>query len=176
MATSETPRLPLLLAAAFFTVFAGGVTDLVLDQPRRWWAPHVLFEAGVILLALGLAVYLWHGWMRTARSLAGTRRALEKRSAERDVWRRSARVALEGLGLEIDRQFRAWDLTPAEREVALLLIKGFSHKEVAASTHRSERTARQHAGAVYHKAGLTGRAELAAFFLEDLLLPSDPPD
>lgn len=60
-------------------------------------------------------------------------------------------------------QFRAWRLTPAEREVALLLLKGRSHKEIAAATGRSERTVRQHAIAAYQKAGLGGRAELAAF-------------
>jgi DNA-binding CsgD family transcriptional regulator len=80
-------------------------------------------------------------------------------------------MALEGLGAEIDRQFQAWGLTAAEREVGLLLVKGYSHKEIAALTGRGERTARQHAGTVYRKAGLAGRAELAAFFLEDLLLP-----
>lgn len=37
----------------------------------------------------------------------------------------------------------------------------------------SERTARQQALAVYRKAGLAGRAELSAFFLEDLLLPPE---
>ena len=31
---------------------------------------------------------------------------------------------------------------------------------------------RQQSLAVYRKSGLSGRAELAAFFLEDLLLPS----
>ena len=36
----------------------------------------------------------------------------------------------------------------------------------------SERTVRQQALAVYAKSGLGGRAELAAFFLEDLLAPS----
>jgi DNA-binding NarL/FixJ family response regulator len=71
----------------------------------------------------------------------------------------------------VDAQFRAWQLTPAEREVALLLLKGYSHKHVASATGRSERTARQHATAVYQKAGLGSRAELAAYFLEDLLLP-----
>ena len=38
----------------------------------------------------------------------------------------------------------------------------------------SERTVRQQSLAVYRKAGLTGRAELSAFFLEDLLAPSTP--
>ena len=32
---------------------------------------------------------------------------------------------------------------------------------------------RQHAGAVYEKAGLAGRAELAAYFLNDVMLPEE---
>lgn len=54
---------------------------------------------------------------------------------------------------------------------ALLLLKGLSHKVIAEVRATSERTVRQQALAVYRKAGLAGRAELAAFFLEDLLLP-----
>jgi DNA-binding NarL/FixJ family response regulator len=77
-----------------------------------------------------------------------------------------------GLGEAIDRQFQRWGLSPAEREVALLLVKGLSHKEAAEVRATSERTVRQQALAVYRKAGLAGRAELAAFFLEDLLLPA----
>ena len=57
--------------------------------------------------------------------------------------------------------------------MAVLLLKGQSHKEIATATGRSERTVRQHAIAAYHKAGVGGRAELAAFFLGDLTLPSD---
>ena len=46
-------------------------------------------------------------------------------------------------------------------------------KEIAAIQEKSERTVRQHAVSVYRKSGLAGRAELSAFFLEDLLLPVD---
>ena len=52
-----------------------------------------------------------------------------------------------------------------------MLLKGYGHKEIAALTGRSERTVRQHAGVVYEKAGISGRAELAAFFLHDVMLP-----
>ena len=68
----------------------------------------------------------------------------------------------------MDAQFTAWQLTPTEREIAFLLLQGHGHKQIAARTGRSERTVRQHAVAVYEKAGLGGRAELAAFFLQDL--------
>jgi DNA-binding NarL/FixJ family response regulator len=64
-----------------------------------------------------------------------------------------------------------WRLTSSEREVAVLLLKGHGHKQIAAATSRSERTVRQHSVAVYQKSGLQGRAELAAFFLEDLVVP-----
>ena len=60
----------------------------------------------------------------------------------------------------------------AEEEVGLLLLKGLSMKEIADLRGTSERTAREQAGAVYAKAGLSGRAELSAFFLEDLLPPA----
>jgi DNA-binding NarL/FixJ family response regulator len=98
-----------------------------------------------------------------------TQRDLAVRQAERDAWRRSAEEALAGVRQAIDRQLDAWALTGAEREVALLLLKGHGHKQVAALTGRSERTVRQHAVAVYRKAGISGRAELAAFFFDGLL-------
>jgi DNA-binding CsgD family transcriptional regulator len=72
----------------------------------------------------------------------------------------------------MDRQFDRWALTTAEREVALLLLKGLSHKEAASVRGTSERTVRQQSLMVYKKAGVTGRAELSAFFLEDLLDPT----
>jgi DNA-binding CsgD family transcriptional regulator len=62
-------------------------------------------------------------------------------------------------------------LTPTERRIALLLLKGYSHKRMARVTGTSERTVRQHSVAVYRKAGLSGRAELAGFFLDPLMLP-----
>jgi len=85
----------------------------------------------------------------------------------------SAESALAGFSGAVEQQFVKWNLTPTEREVALLLLKGYGHKQVAAKTGRSERTVRQHAVSVYEKSGLGGRAELAAFFLEGVMLSGD---
>jgi DNA-binding CsgD family transcriptional regulator len=164
-------RLPLLLVVALISIVVGGTVDLILDRPEHWISFHVIFESLMIAGALLMATTLWLGWWRAERSLNEVRARLEARKAERDAWRESAQKALQGLGVAVNGQFDAWGLTPAEREVALLLLKGYSHKHVASATGRSERTARQHAVAVYQKAGLGSRAELAAYFLEDLLLP-----
>ena len=160
-----------LLAFVLLATIVGGGIDLVLDAPKSW-SPHVIFELALIVAALASSVFLWYGWWRSTRSLVETRQVLAEHAAERDAWRASAEAALAGLGQAIDERFAAWGLTAAEREVAMLLLKGQSHKQIAFATKRSERTVRQHAVAVYQKSGLNGRAELAAFFLEDLMLPS----
>ena len=86
-------------------------------------------------------------------------------------WRRDSAEHLAGLGEQIDRQLSQWDMSVAEKEVALLLLKGLSLKEIAVVRGVGEKTVRTQSLAVYAKSGLAGRAELSAFFLEDLLLP-----
>ncbi len=98
-------------------------------------------------------------------------RDLELARVQGQRWRTESRELLNGLGRAIEVQFSRWNLTEAEREVALLLLKGLSHKEVAAVRAVSERTVREQSRSIYNKAGLTGRAALSAFFLEDLLAP-----
>lgn len=167
---TATARPWLVLVPLLFAI--GSAVDLLLDAPKSWRSAHVLFELVLLAVSLGFAGYLWLAWRRAARTLGETRRNLlereEAHAAERATWRREAQEALAGMGRAIDRQFDAWGLTAAEREVALLVLKGHGHKQIAARTGRSERTVRQHAVAVYQKAGLAGRAELAAFFLADL--------
>ena len=161
-----------VLVAGMLLVLIGGVVDLWLDQPSSWLTFHVVFELMMIAGALVFMTALWLGWWRARNEAHQLRKSLDARRAERDAWKANAEKALEGLASAIDRQFDAWQLTPAEREVALLLLKGYSHKHVAADTGRSERTVRQHATSVYEKAGLGSRAELAAFFLDALRLPA----
>lgn len=164
-------RLRWILVAALFSVLVGGSADLLMDRPERWLSAHVIFETAMIAGALLVVTSLWLGWSRSEHSAARLRGRLEANQAERDAWKASAQAALDGLGRAVDAQFRSWKLTATEREIALMLLRGLGHKEIAALTGRSERTVRQHAGVVYEKAGLGGRAELAAYFLQDLMLP-----
>jgi len=160
-------------ASVLFVVIACLIgLDVAADYRSGTEFSHLLTEGVVMLLALTGAVALWRQ-LRTAERQA-RRLTVDLESARREAarFRDEARDALRGLGEAIDRQFDRWGLTAAEREVGLLLLKGLSHKEVAATRLTSETTIRQQALAIYRKSGLRNRSELSAFFLEDLLLPA----
>jgi DNA-binding CsgD family transcriptional regulator len=169
----RTGRTRHVVAWLLLAMVVAGTWDLVTDSPGIWRSGHAVVELAFMGLGAVSAVLLFRGWRETESSLESVKGALAARQAERDHWHRLAENAMRGLGEALDRQFDAWTLTPTEKETALLLLKGFSHKEAARLTGRSERTVRQHAVSVYRKSGLGGRAELAAFFFEDMLLPSE---
>jgi len=133
-----------------------------MNEPVRAVSLMALFAIPVLLVYRSFLVYKKH--VALVRSLDAAR--IEGRQ-----WRDETRAILKGLGDAIDRQFSTWKLTEAERDVGLLILKGLSLKEIAAARATSERTIRAQARSVYAKAGLSGRAALSAFFLEDLLAP-----
>ncbi len=159
-----------LLAAADIAGDAGSAVSLV----------HLGIEGSVV--AAGLAGCVWMAarfrrFTSAHRALAAhadrLARRLDDSEKEAARWRQEAGDLIAGLGDAIDRQLERWGLSPAEKEVALLLLKGLSHKEIGALRHVSEATVRQQARALYQKGGLEGRHDLAAFFLEDLLVPRE---
>jgi DNA-binding CsgD family transcriptional regulator len=160
------PGLLLLVIAALVGL------DVVGDARAGSPPTHLALELAVIAAALGGAGVLWFQLATTRRTARVLRRDLRAAEASLVRFREESQEALRGLGAAIDRQFERWGLSPAEREVALLLLKGLSLKEIGELRATSERTVRQQSLAVYRKGELGGRAELAAFFLEDLLLPS----
>lgn len=176
--TSEG-RLLAGVLVAFVAVALLAALDLASDLREGTTVGHVVAEGGVFLVGMVGATFMARRLLHVIRSERAARaealalaEQLKATEAEAARWRGEARELLQGLGAALDRQFERWALSPAEKEVALLLLKGLSHKQVAEVRSITEATARQQARAVYKKAGLSGRNDLAAFFLEDLLLPA----
>jgi len=158
--------------SALVTVCIGA--DFAYDLYRNDSPAHLAgMFVGTILSVVGLLLIL--RILRASRAqVRDLESALDHTRADNIRWREQAGQLLGGIGVLIDKQFSEWELSPSEREVGLLLLKGLSLKSIAAARNASEPTVRQQAQAVYRKAKLAGRAELAAFFLEDLLLPTNP--
>ena len=153
------------VAVALFAVAVALIAiDLYIDFVEGVGLIHLVAEIFVFGVAIAGTVIMYRQLDRTRADLAGALIDAER-------WRQESRELLQGLGAAIEHQFERWELTGAESEVALLLLKGLSHKEIAALRNTSERTVREQSRSVYRKSGLAGRSSLSAFFLEDLLLP-----
>lgn len=180
-------RSSIALAALFAIVAALTGFDLALDLGHGIELQHAVAEGCVVLVGLAGA-----SWMllrlraladqasdlnRRAEALEAdllvSRAALVASAQDAERWKIEVGDLVAGLGAAIDRQLVRWELSPAEQEVALLLLKGLSHKEIADVRGTGEATVRQQSTAIYRKASLGGRHDLAAFFLEDLLGPRD---
>lgn len=98
--------------------------------------------------------------------IVGELRRLQSANARMEGGLRAARGAFAEL---MEEAFAGWGLTPAEREIAFLSIKGFSVEEIAALRGARAGTVRAQSAAVYRKAGVSGRAQLLSHFIDDLL-------
>jgi DNA-binding CsgD family transcriptional regulator len=177
--TSER-RLMVGVLLTFVGVGFFAAIDISADIHEGTTIRHVFAEAGILLVAMLGAIFIGYRLLLTLRRAQAVEAEaielaaqLEVTRAEASRWRSEARELMKGLGEALDQQFERWGLSPAEKEVALLLLKGLSHKDIAEVRSVTEATARQQARAVYKKGGLSGRHDLAAFFLEDLMLPME---
>ncbi|MEQ8557304.1 MAG: hypothetical protein RIB03_03215 [Henriciella sp.] len=166
MSDDKGGKLLRIVSASVFAVIAALIAlDLLLDSRDGVGWLHVLLEASVLVAALFGLVVMLREFGRVSLDLT-----IARDDAAR--WRSEHKALLSGLSVAIARQFSDWGLTQAESEIGFLLLKGFSHHEIAELRGTSERTAREQARSLYRKSGLTGRNQLSAFFLEDLLQPA----
>lgn len=136
-------------AAVFFVMDA--VTDLSTGEVDY----HTVIEA---FIAAGLVL----GGLFGVRELARSHDLL--RSHETTL-----AAASGALAEVIEAQFTEWRLTPAEREIGMLALKGLDTAEIAQLRGAAQGTVRAQMTSIYSKSGVSGRAQFAAYFVEDLL-------
>ena len=168
MNNKEKKFFALILASILIMV----IIDLMSDSKEGAKAWHLLAEGLMgLMAAIGIYVVLRNS-LETKQQLQDERENFSNFKVQAEKWREQSRKYVEGLSQAIDQQLTLWSLSTAEKEVAFLLLKGLSLKEIAEVRNTTEKTARAQSTAIYSKSGLSGRSELAAFFLEDLLVPN----
>lgn len=168
-------RVVLFGAFALLLFFSLTAMEILSESEPVTWSELAMdiFETAILVGAVVATVFM----SLETRELRLERHYLVsdlvKARIEGKIWRDASRAHIEGLGKAIQSQFIEWELSAAEVEIASLMLKGLSHKEIAQIRSSSQATIRQQSGAIYRKSGLSSRAELSAFFLEDLL-PASP--
>lgn len=141
------------------------IVDLGLGVPL--W--HILQEALLVVLsALAAALLILH-IRKKNKSLHHLAENLSDANQQIALLNGKIKEERKRYSLVIKEQFDSWNLTLGEQQVALLLLKGLSLKEIASVRTTKEMTVRQQASSVYSKSGLAGRHEFSAWFLEDFL-------
>lgn len=142
------PHIVLIAVIAFFCYDI--TNDLIKGESE------VLLEALVMILVS-------HALYREVR----TSRRLKISLAQQHT--RLSRLSGEFIKV-VTLQFEQWNLTPTEKEVGWMILKGYSFNDIASFRESREKTVRHHAAKIYAKSTTANRSEFAAFFLEDLLI------
>jgi DNA-binding CsgD family transcriptional regulator len=127
------------------------------------------FETLTMATALLAIVFLFNEVRQVRKDREGLVNDLMHTREESSMWRENAKNLVAGARQAIDRQFDAWQFTPAEKDIATLILKGCSHKQIADIRKSTATTVRQQAQSIYRKSRLEGRSELAAYFLDAIL-------
>ncbi len=147
------------------------VLDIGADLAAGTTTAHVLMEFLMMLASAAGAFFFWYQ-LRVARQVEkDLAKDLLKAHAETTRWQKEEQDLLHNLRKAINKQFTQWNFSPMEKEIAFHLLKGLSLKEIAHLMNSTFYSIRQQAHVLYHKAGLTSRAQLSAFFLGGLLQP-----
>lgn len=169
------------LALLITSLFALG--DILLDMREGVPLIHMIHEGALWLLSLIAAIFQYRiiNWQnKEMRGFKAKIAELDEinTSLQKDQLHFKKKIShlSDEFLIHIDEQFNTWVFTRSEKEIALLLIKGLSMKEIADIRGSNESTVRQQASQIYKKSQLGGRMELSAFFLDDLLSLSKLPE
>lgn len=159
----------LLLTATLIVIMLLNAVDVVTDIGLGVPMWHII-EEGIIVLISAIAVtYLLLEMRRRTQQLDHLVDTLSAADQQLQNITTEMKNARREYSETIHHQFDEWRLTQSEQQVAMLLLKGLSFKEIAAVRTTREKTVRQQASTIYGKSHLEGRHEFSAWFLEDFL-------
>ncbi len=130
---------------------------------------HLSIDALVVLISFAGVAYLLRENYNKRQEIERLTTQLNHSNERISDLHKKLQQASRGYSEVIQEQLQAWELSPTEKQVALLLLKGLSFEEIATVRNTKEKTVRQQAIAIYRKSGLNGRHEFAAWFFEDFL-------
>ncbi|WP_238373410.1 helix-turn-helix transcriptional regulator [Heliomarina baculiformis] len=148
-----------LIGSVVFFVFdlASDIYERIIasNAPSLLDLTHLFFEvfsAGALILAIRILV----------RQL----RWLQARNARLSESLSFLREEMDGF---VHGKFDEWTLTPAERDIAMYMLKGLSIAEIASARSTAEGTVKAQVSNIFRKTGVASRMELMSLFMDEFL-------
>jgi DNA-binding NarL/FixJ family response regulator len=164
-----TRNQELAVIAVLALVGVATLIDIAFDLYYGSTLAHISIELVLVMLSVSGVLWLVQHLHLQKRALEQIKREIAEEKQKKPAAPAAGHEARRTLGEIMRQQFQSWRLTGGEQEVAILLLKGLSFKEIAGVRETHEKTVRQQASAIYKKAGVSGRHAFAAWFIEDFL-------
>lgn len=142
--------MALFLTDILYEIHLSGIDRALVMSPV-----HLATEVGSLILLVS-------GFVIAHALLRQTRHDVEEKTRQLGSLRGHFDVILTD-------SFRAWGLSTAEADIALLSIRGLKISEIAQMRHTAEGTIKAQLSAVYRKSGIDSRTELLAHFMDEFL-------
>ena len=166
MLTSNTKDIT-LVALLVFIISASGL-DLSADLSHGADYRHIVKEGAIIFLSTIGILFLLFSLYQQGQKIDDLQQELKATNHAKKHPPKYILDTRTALSTVIKQQFIDWKLTNSEVEVAWLLLKGLSLREISAIRNTKEKTTRQQASSIYKKSALNGRHALSAWFIEDV--------
>ena len=162
--------IDLLFILMLMTVIVINTVDFIKDirQGDEWL--HIGLEILTVFLSMWGIVILVKTIKERAAELTKLHQKIEQTESDLELSHNKLKEIGREYSKHLHKQFEVWKLTPSERDVAIILLKGLSFKEMAEVRDTKEKTIRQQASTIYKKSKVAGRHEFAAWFFEDMLV------
>jgi DNA-binding CsgD family transcriptional regulator len=148
-----------LIGSVVFFVFdiASDIYEriIAINMPSLLDLAHLVFEifsAAALILAIRILLRQLR-WLRARNSEQS--KSLSFLRGEMDSFARS--------------KFDQWNLTLAERDIAMYMLKGLSIAEIAAARSTAEGTIKAQTSNIFRKTGVASRMELMSLFMDEFL-------
>lgn len=159
-----------LLTALMSLIFTFSLIslDVIIELKHTFSFEHIIVELLIFLSSLVGVVSLLYKYMIEKKEKNELVEKLSSVNKEMEEWRNKVSKVSKDFFWAVEEQMEIWGLTKSEKDIAVLLIKGMSTKDIAELRGVTEKTIRTHATSIYRKSNLNTRYELASYFIEGL--------
>jgi DNA-binding CsgD family transcriptional regulator len=162
-------KLTHVLIGIFLLIVLDILTDFLFKLPEVKLTFKTILGASNLIFMGYLVYFIWNKFDRDEAIKDGLNKEKQKAQADASRYQTKAIELSEKFDEYIARQFKKWQLSPSEKEIAHLLLEGRSSRQIAETRYTSERTIRNQCRFIYEKSGCGGRSELSAHFFNSFM-------
>jgi DNA-binding CsgD family transcriptional regulator len=140
--------------------------DTYVDHKSDAGKLHILLEVSLIMSVFATLVYTLRKYIHKN---ALNEKKLQSLAAEHRDLKEKLTQYKQDIHSYLQINFTSWKLTKSEKDIALLLFKGCTGKEISVIRKTSYQTVRSQISGIYRKAKVKNHNQFMATLMEDIL-------